>query len=87
MQFFLEFRQICILLIISNNYSKIELWLILKLLLIFVMSGVHGYYSYCHKLFLQRTNKYTPKYYRYINEIPTILLIFIVFLAIFKPTY
>ena len=76
-----------ILLILSNNYDVIELWLLLKLLLVFLMSGTHGYYSYCHKLFQKGENKYSPRYYRYINEIPTILLILIVFLVIFKPNY
>lgn len=75
------------LLILSNNYSVIELWLILKLIFVLLMSGTHGFYSYCHKQFQKGENKYTPKFYRVINEIPTILLILIVFLVVFKPVF
>ena len=76
-----------ILLVLSNNYSSLELWLVLKLILIFLLSGVHGFFSFCHKLFLKNNNNYSPRFYRYINEIPTILFIVIVFLAILKPSY
>ena len=76
-----------ILLILSNNYSNLELWLILKLIFVFLMSGAHGFFSYCHKLFLKNQNNHSPKFYRYINEVPTILFVVIVFLVILKPTY
>lgn len=76
-----------ILLILSSNYETIELWLIIKLLLVFLMSGTHGFYSYCHRLFQNNQNIYSSKFYRFINEIPTILLILIVFLVVFQPIY
>ena len=76
-----------ILLILSNNYNSLELWLVLKLIIVFFMSAAHGFFSYCHKLFLKNQNNRTPKFYRYINEVPTILFIVIVFLVILKPTY
>ena len=76
-----------ILLILSNNYPSLELWLVLKLIFVFFMSGAHGFFSYCYKLFLNNKNNHSPKFYRYINEIPTILFIIIVFLVILKPTY
>ena len=76
-----------ILLILSSNSNIIELWLILKLFFVLLMSGTHGFYSHCHKLFQNGENKYTPKFYRFVNEIPTILLFLIVFLVVFKPIY
>ena len=76
-----------ILLVLFNDYSNLELWLILKLIFVFLMSGTHGFFSYCHKLFLKNRNNHSPKFYRYINEVPTILFIIIVFLVILKPTY
>ena len=76
-----------ILLILSNNYSSLELWLVLKLIFVFLMSGIHGFFSYCYKLFLKNQNNHSPKFYRYINEVPTILFIIIVFLVILKPIY
>ena len=76
-----------ILLILSNNYNSLEFWLILKLIFVFLMSGAHGFFSYCYKLFLKNQNNYSSKFYRYINEAPTILLALIVFLVIFQPTF
>ena len=76
-----------ILLILSNNYPSLELWLVLKLIFIFLMSGTHGFFSYCHKLFLNNKNNYSSKFYRYINEVPTIFFIIIIFLVIFKPSF
>lgn len=76
-----------ILLILYNNYTSLELWLIIKLIFVFAMSGVHGFFSYCHKLFLKNQNNYSSKFYRYVNEVPTIFFIIIVFLAIFKINY
>ena len=75
-----------IMLVLMNNYTTVELWLILKLIFVLLMSATHGYYSYCYKIFLNKANKHSSKYYRYINEIPTILLTIIIFLVIFKPT-
>tara|TARA_B100001059_G_C17428736_1_gene376912 strand:- start:61 stop:498 length:438 start_codon:yes stop_codon:yes gene_type:complete len=76
-----------ILLILSNNYTSLELWLIIKLLFIFLMSGVHGFFSYCYKLFLKNKNNFSSKFYRYVNEVPTIFFIVIIFLVILKPSY
>ena len=37
------------------------------------------------KQFAENSNKHTPKFFRFINEVPTILLIAIIFIVIFKP--
>ncbi|MDA9558706.1 CopD family protein [Alphaproteobacteria bacterium] len=76
-----------VLLILYNNYSSLELWLVLKLIFVFLLSGAHGFFSYCYKLFLNNKNNHSPKFYRYINEVPTVLFIVIVFLVILKPTF
>lgn len=60
-------------------------WLHAKLLLVVVMSGFHGYLAKCRKDFAADRNSHSSRYYRLINEIPTLLLIFIVFLAVVKP--
>ena len=60
-------------------------WLHAKLLLVVVMSGFHGYLAKCRKDFAADRNSRSSRHYRWINEVPTLLLIFIVFLAVVKP--
>jgi len=61
------------------------LWLQLKLILVILMSIYHEYLGKCLKSLKSRTNTKSSKFYRIINEIPTVLLILIVFIVIFKP--
>ena len=60
-------------------------WLHAKVLLVLVLSGVHGFLARCVRLFAADRNPYSQKFYRIINEVPTILLIGIVILAVVKP--
>ena len=61
------------------------LWLQIKLILVFLLSVYNEYLCKCIKLLKMGENKKSAKFYRIINEIPTILLILIVFIVIFKP--
>ena len=61
------------------------LWLQIKLLLVLSLSIYNEYLGKCVQLLKSGENKKSAKFYRIINEIPTILLIFIVFIVIFKP--
>ena len=65
--------------------SIFSLWLSIKFLLVIALSGYHGFLSKCLKDFELDRNIRSSKFFRVINEIPTIILIIIVFLAIFKP--
>ena len=60
-------------------------WLHGKLLLVVVLSGVHGFFSRWVKAFAADRNVHTQKFYRIINEVPTVLMIGIVILVIVKP--
>jgi putative membrane protein len=62
-----------------------SLWLSIKFLFVIILSGYHGFLSKCLKDFALDKNTKTSKFFRFINEIPTIILIIIVFLVIFKP--
>ena len=62
-----------------------SLWLSLKFILVFALSGYHGFLSKCLKDFELDRNVRSSKFFRFINEIPTIILIIVVFLVIFKP--
>ena len=62
-----------------------NLWLQLKLTFVILLTVYHFYLGLLLNHFKLDQNKKTSKFYRYINEIPTLLLILIVFIVVFKP--
>ncbi len=60
-------------------------WLHAKLVLVFAMTGLHGFFARLVKQFDADRNQRSQRFYRIINEIPTVLLIVIVVLATVKP--
>ena len=62
-----------------------SLWLQLKLILVLILTGYHFYLGVLLNKFKLDQNQKSSKFYRYINEIPTLLLILIIFIVIFKP--
>ena len=62
-----------------------ELWLISKSILVISLTFYHFFLLSCLKSFNDNTNTYSPKFFRIINEVPTILLIAIIFIVVFKP--
>ena len=75
-----------IVLIYLNGFDVLaNLWMQIKLVLIIILSGYHEYLGKCLINLKNRTNTKTAKFYRYINEAPTLLLILIVFIVIIKP--
>jgi len=63
----------------------VSIWLQIKFLLVVVMSAVHGFFVRCVRAFASDRNPHSQKFYRIINEVPTILMIAIVILVIVKP--
>ena len=74
-----------ILLLIIGTETFSFLWLQIKFILVLLLSIYNEYLGKCVKLLKLGENKKSAKFYRIINEIPTVLLIFIVFIVIFKP--
>ena len=62
-----------------------SLWLQVKLILVSILTGYHFYLGILLNKFKLDQNQKSSKFYRYINEIPTLLLILIIFIVIFKP--
>jgi putative membrane protein len=60
-------------------------WLHAKFALVVVLSGVHGFMVRWVRDFGADRNRHTKKFYRIINEVPTILMIGIVLLVVLKP--
>ncbi len=61
-------------------------WIHVKLLLVLCLSGAHGFFAVCVKKFARNENARSAKFYRILNEAPTILMVVIVILAIVKPS-
>tara|TARA_B100000214_G_C23715330_1_gene511723 strand:- start:9 stop:443 length:435 start_codon:yes stop_codon:yes gene_type:complete len=75
-----------LLLIHTIGFQQLaQTWLILKIIFVVILTVYHFYLGNMVNQFKLDQNKRSHKFYRYINEIPTILLILIVFVVIFKP--
>ena len=66
-----------------NNISFF--WLQLKLVFVIILTMYHFFLLQCLRKFTLNNNSFSPKFYRIINEIPTVLLIVIILVVIFKP--
>ena len=62
-----------------------QTWMVLKIIFVILLSSYHLYLGKTLNQFKFDQNTHSHKFYRLINEIPTILLILIVFVVIFKP--
>ena len=75
-----------LLLISQIGFDQLgELWLKLKFILVIFLTTYHFYLGRLLNSFRIDKNDKSSKFYRYINEIPTLLLILIIFVVIFKP--
>ena len=74
-----------ILIYISGLDIFSQLWMHIKLALVIFLTIYHEYLGKCLKYLKLKTNTKTSKFFRIINEVPTIILIFIIFIVIFKP--
>ena len=75
-----------LMLISIIGFSSLSfLWLKLKLLFVVLLTIYHFYLGKCLNKLKEDTNSTTSNFFRIINELPTILLILIVFIVIFKP--
>jgi putative membrane protein len=70
-------------LVVINEYYSV--WLLMKFFLVILMTIFHIYCAKVRRDFERGVNYKNQKYFRLINEIPTVLFILIVFLVVFKP--
>jgi putative membrane protein len=66
------------------DWSK-DGWFHAKLLLVVVLSGFSGLLAKWTKDFAADRNTHTPRFYRIVNEVPTVLMILIVILVVVRP--
>ena len=62
-----------------------SLWLQLKLVFVIILTIYHFFLFQCLRKFAENSNSYSSRFYRIINEIPTVLLIGIILVVVFKP--
>ena len=75
-----------IMLIYVNGFDILNsFWMQIKIGLVILLTIYHEYLGKCLNRLKNKTNTNTSKFYRYINEVPTILLILIIFVVIIKP--
>jgi putative membrane protein len=60
-------------------------WLHGKLVLVLILSGLHGFLTRCVREFAADRNAHSQKFYRVLNEVPAVLMVGIVILVIVKP--
>ena len=75
-----------LLLIHSIGFQQLgQTWMVLKIVFVLFLTVYHFYLGNILNQFKVDQNNRSHKFYRFINEIPTVLLILIVFIVIFKP--
>jgi len=75
-----------LLLINSIGFDQLSnYWLILKLIFVIILTAYHFFLGICLNKFSRNENKFSSRFYRVFNEIPTLLLILIIFVVVFKP--
>ena len=75
------------LLLYDNTYFLSENYFLIKLFLVFCLTMFHFYLTILYKEFKKGYRNRNTKFYRIINEIPTLLMILIILLIIVKPNF
>lgn len=73
--------------IVIESHFYLQNWFKIKFVLVFIMSLVHLYLAHHIKLLSAGDFGRSPRFYRILNEIPTLLMIFIVALVVIKPAF
>ncbi len=71
--------------LMTNLGAWNEPWMHGKLVAVIVLSAIHGKFSRWRRDFDKDQNRHSARFYRYVNEIPTLLMIAIVLLVVLKP--
>ncbi len=73
------------LILAETLHAWTETWFILKLILVTALSALHGMLSRWRRDFENGRNTKTQRFYRIVNEVPAVLMAFIVILVVVKP--
>jgi putative membrane protein len=73
------------LLLLANPALLYEPWMLVKLVAVVVLTGIHYVFARWVKVFASDANTRSSKFYRYMNEVPTVLMLVIVIMAVAEP--
>ena len=68
-----------------THYVGIDMWLLLKIFFVILLSVYHFFCLKCLNDFKNDKNKFSTKFFRITNEVPAVILIFILILVVFQP--
>ncbi|SFI74191.1 putative membrane protein [Phyllobacterium sp. CL33Tsu] len=68
-----------------KSAAYVDGWFHVKFLAVLILSGVHGYFSKSVRLFAEDRNVKSQRFWRLMNEVPTLLMVIIVIMVIIKP--
>jgi putative membrane protein len=71
-------------LVVAGSFMG-DAWMQWKFLIVIGMSATHSYFSVLRKKFVLGKNDKSQKFFRWLNELPTVLMVVIVFLVVMKP--
>ena len=60
-------------------------WLHAKLAFVLLLTGLHGFFASQVRAFAEDRNRHSSRFYRFINEAPTVLMLLVVILVVMKP--
>lgn len=72
-------------LIAANPGLMEQGWIHVKLFLVILMTACHGLFARWRKVFMRDANTRPARFYKIWNEVPTLLMIVIVIMAVMKP--
>ena len=74
------------ILMLAGNTALLEQgWFHVKLLAVFLLTVMHMVFAYWRRVFAQDQNRHSSRYYRFMNEVPTLLMITIVIMGVIEP--
>jgi putative membrane protein len=75
-----------IAILVTSNWIQLQMgWFHAKLALVLILSGLHGYYSIEGKRLAKGERRRSEKFWRMMNEIPFLIAIAVVILAVVEP--
>lgn len=74
-----------ILIALGSEGAVLQVWLVIKLVCVFLLVVMHMILAKWRREFAEDRNIRSQKFYRYTNEIPTVLMVAIVILAVVRP--
>jgi putative membrane protein len=72
-------------LLVWLTHAESQVWFQIKFVLVIIMSGLHGFFVRCWRDFDNDRNMRSARFYRIVNEVPALLMVFIVILVKVKP--